>query len=122
MVSGFLLSQNVYFDHWKAALPLGRCLAASRQRCAQRWLSNGRIDVEALYSPLVLWAMQPWQMLAHCASFGAYVGIALLEKADQLVARFGAITLLADRAFPSTELLAWFSGQIRSSCVMRLRG
>jgi hypothetical protein len=47
--------------------------------------------------------------------------IALLEKADQLVARFGAITLLANRAFPSTELLAWFSGQIRSSYVMRLR-
>ena len=37
------------------------------------------------------------------------------------MARLGAITLLADRAFPSTELLAWLSGQIRSSYVMRLR-
>ncbi|CAK6688451.1 hypothetical protein [Synechococcus sp. CBW1107] len=58
MVSGLLLSQTVGFDHWKAALPLGWCLAASWQRRAQRWLSHGRIDVEVLYIPLVLWASQ----------------------------------------------------------------
>ncbi|MCT0228230.1 hypothetical protein KQ300_08545 [Synechococcus sp. CS-1331] len=37
------------------------------------------------------------------------------------MAWLGAITLLAERAFPSTELLAWFSGQIRLICVMWLR-
>ena len=63
-----------------------------------------------------------WQTLEHpSASVSAEVVIALLEKADQLLTRFGAITLLADRAFPSTELLAWFSGQTRLSTVMRLR-
>ena len=160
MVSGLLLSQTVCFDHWKVALPLGRCLAASWQRRAQRWLSNGRIDVEALYSPLVLWAIQPWQKPGHClhlaldttvlwnrfcvvmvsvvchgraipllwqtlehpsASVSAEVVIALLERADRLLAEFGSTTLLADRAFPSAELLAWFSGQTRWSYVMRLR-
>jgi hypothetical protein len=36
-------------------------LPASWQRRCRRWLSNRRIDAEALYSPLVLWAMQQWQ-------------------------------------------------------------
>jgi hypothetical protein len=64
-----------------------------------------------------------WQTLEHpSASVSAEVVIGLLEKADQLLARFDAITLLADRAFPSAELLAWFSGQTRWSYVMRFRG
>ena len=33
-------------------------------RC-RRWLSNQRIGVEALYGPLVLWAIQHWQKLGH---------------------------------------------------------
>jgi 8-oxo-dGTP diphosphatase len=33
----------------------------SWQRRCQRWLSNERIDVEALYGPLILWALQHWQ-------------------------------------------------------------
>jgi hypothetical protein len=38
-----------------------------------------------------------WQTLEHpSASVSASVSIALLEKADQLLAGFGAITLLAD--------------------------
>jgi hypothetical protein len=160
MVAGLLLSQTVCFDRWKTVLPLGHCLAASWQRRCQRWLSNTRIDVEALYGPPVLWALQHWQKpgqtlhlaldttmlwnrccvvvlsvvchgraipllwrtLEHpSASVSASVSIALLEKADRLLAAFGAITLLADRAFPSEELLSWFDGKARWSYVMRLR-
>ena len=32
------------------------------------------------------------------------------------------ITVLADRVFPSAELLGWFEGRERWSTVMRLRG
>ena len=64
-----------------------------------------------------------WQTLEHpSASVSASVSIALLEKADQLLAGFGTITLLADRAFPCDELLSWFRGRSRWSYVMRLRG
>jgi hypothetical protein len=37
----------------------------------------------------------------------------LLEKADQLLIGFGAITLLADRALPCDALIAWFGGKPR---------
>ena len=50
------------------------------------------------------------------------MSIALLEKADQLLSGFGAITLLADRAFPCDELITWFKSRPRWSFVMRLRG
>lgn len=43
MVAGLLLSEIVCFDRWK------------------RWPSNERIDVETLYGPLILWAIQHWQ-------------------------------------------------------------
>jgi hypothetical protein len=161
MVAGLLLSETVCFDRWKTRLPLAHCLAASWQRRCQRWLANGRIDVEALYGPLVFWAIQQWQNPGHTlhlaldttmlwnrfcvvvvsvvahgraipllwqtlehpsATVSASVSIALLEKADQLLAGFGAITLLADRAFPCDELLSWFRGRSRWSYVMRLRG
>ncbi|MFZ9464381.1 MAG: hypothetical protein ACO262_12310, partial [Vulcanococcus sp.] len=161
MVAGLLLSETVCFDRWKTRLPLAHCLAASWQRRCGRWLTNSRIDVEALYGPLVLWAFQYWQNPGHSlhlaldttmlwnrccvvvvsvvahgraipllwqtlehpsASVSASVSIALLEKADQLLAGFGAITLLADRAFPCDELLSWFRGRSRWSYVMRLRG
>ena len=159
MVAGLLLSQSVCFDRWKTVLPLGRCLAASWQRRCQRWLSNDRIDVEALYGPLILWAIQRWQtpgqalhlaldttllwnrycvvmlsVVVHgravpllwttldhpSASVSAEVSIALLNRADRLLAPFGAITQLADRGFPSTALLAWFEGKPRWRYVMRL--
>jgi len=161
MVAGLLLSETVCFDRWKARLPLAYCLAASWQRRCQRWLANSRIDVEALYGPLILWAIEHWQNPGHTlhlaldttmlwnrfcvvvlsvvchgraipllwqtlehpsASVSASVSIGLLEKADQLLVGFGAITLLADRAFPCDELLSWFRGRPRWSCVMRLRG
>jgi hypothetical protein len=161
MVAGLLLSETVCFDRWKARLPLAYCLAASWQRRCQRWLANSRIDVEALYGPLILWAIEHWQNPGHTlhlaldttmlwnrfcvvvlsvvahgraipllwqtlehpsASVSASVSIALLEKADQLLAGFGAITLLADRAFPCDELLSWFRVRSRWSYVMRLRG
>jgi hypothetical protein len=161
MVAGLLLSETVCFDRWKARLPMTRCLAASWQRRCQRWLANSRIDVQALYGPLVLWAFQHWQkpdhslhlaldttllwnrfcvvvlsVVAHgraipllwqtlehpSASVSASVSIALLEKADRLLSGFGSITLLADRAFPCDELIAWFGGRTRWSTVMRLRG
>jgi hypothetical protein len=42
-----------------------------------------------------------WQTPEHpSASDSASVSIALLEKADQLLGDFRAITVLADRAFP----------------------
>ena len=161
MVAGLLLSETVCFDRWKTRLPMARCLAASWQRRCQRWLANSRIDVQALYGPLILWAIQHWQNPGHTlhlaldttvlwnrccvvvvsvvahgraipllwqtlehpsASVSASVSIALLEKADQLLSGFGAITLLADRAFPCEELIAWFSGKPRWGYVMRLRG
>ncbi|QNI65639.1 hypothetical protein [Synechococcus sp. A15-44] len=47
-----------------------------------------------------------WHTLEHSrASISASVSIALLEKADRLLAGFSEITLLADRAFPCAELL-----------------
>ena len=134
MVAGLLLSETVCFDRWKTRLPMARCLAASWQRRCQRWLANSRIDVQALYGPLILWAIEHWQNPGHTlhlaldttllwnrfcvvvvsvvahgraipllwqtlehpsASVSASVSIALLEKADQLLAGFGAITLLA---------------------------
>ena len=64
-----------------------------------------------------------WQALDHpSASVSAAVSIGLLEKADRLLAGFGAITLLADRAFPCAELLGWFDGRERWRYVMRLPG
>jgi len=64
-----------------------------------------------------------WQTLEHpSASVSASVSIALLEKADQLLSGFGALTLLADRAFPCDELIAWFGGKPRWCYVMRMRG
>ncbi|MGA0909275.1 MAG: transposase, partial [Burkholderiaceae bacterium] len=161
MVAGLLLSETVCFDHWKARLPMAHCLAASWQRRCQRWLANSRIDVESLYGPLVLWAIQHWQQpgqalhlaldttvlwnrccvvvlsvvchgraipllwqtLEHpSASVSAEEVIGLLERADRLLCGFSAITLLADRGFPSAALLRWFEGRERWSYVMRLRG
>ena len=161
MVAGLALSETVCFDRWKTRLPLGYCLAASWQRRCQRWLANSRIDVQALYGPLILWTIQHWQKPGHTlhlaldttmlwnrfcvvvlsvvahgraipllwqtlehpsASVSASVSIALLEKADRLLAGFESITLLADRAFPCDELIAWFGGRSRWSYVMRLRG
>ena len=53
-----------------------------------------------------------WQTLERpSASVSAAVSIGLLEKADQLLAGFGAITLLADRAFPCAELLGWLENR-----------
>jgi len=46
-------------------------------------------------------------MLEHpSASVSASVSIALLEKVDQLLAGFGSIMLLVDRAFPCEDLIA----------------
>lgn len=161
MVAGLLLSKTACFGHWKRALPLQHCLAASLQRRCRRWLGNERMDAAAIYGPLVLWAIQHWQkpgQVLHLAldttvmwnrfcvvllsvvchgraipllwqtleprnaSASAEVVIALLERANRLLARFGAITVLADRGFPSTELLDWFERRERWSYVMRLRG
>ena len=160
MVAGLLLSQTVCFDRWKSVLPLGHCLASSWQRRCQRWLSNSRIDVEALYGPLILWAIQHWQkpgqalhlaldttmlwnrccvvvlsVVAHgravpllwrtlehpSASVSAELVIALLNRADWLLEEFSAITLLADRGFPSAELLGWFDAKPCWHYLMRLR-
>ncbi len=64
-----------------------------------------------------------WQTLEHpSARVSASISIALLEKADRLLAGFESITLLAHRAFPCDELIAWFGGRTRWNYVMRLRG
>jgi hypothetical protein len=60
MVTRLLLSQTVCFDRWKTVLPMGHCLAASWQRRCQRWLSNGRVDVELLFGFLTQWALHNW--------------------------------------------------------------
>ena len=65
MLTGLLLSETVCFDRWKARLPLAHRLAASWQLRCGRWLANSRIDVEALYGPLILWAIQHWQNQGH---------------------------------------------------------
>ena len=161
MVAGLALSETVCFDRWKTRLPLAHCLAASWQRRCQRWLANSRIDVQALYGPLILWAIQHWQKPGHTlhlaldttmlwnrfcvvvlsvvvhgraipllwqtlehpsASVSASVSIALLKKADRLLAGFELITLLADRAFPCDQLIAWLCSRPRWNYVMRLRG
>jgi hypothetical protein len=161
MVAGLLLSETICFDRWKTRLPFAHCLASSWQRRCQRWLSNRRIDVEAIDGPLIVWAIQHWQNQGHSlhlaldttmlwnrfcvvvvsvvahgrailllwqtlehpsASVSASISIALLEKADQLLIGFESITLLADRAFPCDELIAWFKSRPRWSYVMRLRG
>jgi hypothetical protein len=61
-----------------------------------------------------------WQTLEH-PSASAEISIALLEKADRLLAAFGSITLLADLGFPSAELLGWFERRPHWHYVMRLR-
>jgi hypothetical protein len=64
-----------------------------------------------------------WQTLEHpSASVSAEVVIALLLLADQLPADCSVITVLADRGFPSAELLPWFETKPSWRCVMRLRG
>ncbi len=65
MVAGLLISQTVCFGQWQRTLLLQHCLASSWQRRCRRWQSNQRIDVEALYGPLVLWAIQQWQKPDH---------------------------------------------------------
>lgn len=160
MVAGLSLSETVSLGRWNSLLPLD-CMAASWERRCQRFLSNSRIDVEALYAPLILWAIQGWQkpgqalhlaldttmlwdrycvvvlsVVAHgraipllwhtlehsSSSVSAGISISMLEKADQLLAGFGDITLLADRAFPCRELLAWFNDRPRWTYIMRLQG
>ena len=61
MVAGSLLSQTLCCDRWKTALPLDRSLATSWQRRCQRWFSNDRIEIAAIYEPLCLWFLQHWQ-------------------------------------------------------------
>jgi hypothetical protein len=57
----------------------------------------------------------------NSASVSAEVVIGLLERTERLLAGFSAITMLADRAFPSAELLGWFEARSRWRYVMRLR-
>lgn len=53
-----------------------------------------------------------WKALEHpSANVSVAVSIGLLQKADRLLAGFGAITLLADHAFPCAELLGWLENQ-----------
>ena len=61
MLAAMTLSETIVFDRWSNYLELGKCLAASKQRRCQRWFSNDRIDVSAIYGPLIHWAMQQWQ-------------------------------------------------------------
>ena len=58
MVAGLLASESACFVRWKTRLPLAHCLAVSWQRRCQRWLANSRIDVQAAYGTLIIWAIQ----------------------------------------------------------------
>ena len=143
MVTGLLLSQTVCFDQWKRSVPLNRSLPASWQRRCRRWLGNGRIEPEGFYGPLVLWALQQWQNPSHtlhlvldttvlwnrfCVVVLSVVchGRAIpllwqtLEHPSANVSAEVVIALLADRAFPSGELLGWFDGRPRWRYVMWL--
>jgi hypothetical protein len=61
MVAGLLLSQTLCFDNWMSVLPLGHCRVTSWQRRCRRWLSNVRIDVEAIYGPLIHGSLHQWK-------------------------------------------------------------
>ena len=125
MVAGLLLSETVCFDHWKTKLPLAHCLAASWQRRCQRWLANSRIDAEALYGPLFLWAIQHWQKPSHSLHLALDTTVLWNRSCVvvlSVVCHGRAIPLLADRGFPSAELLRWLEGRERWRYVMRLRG
>jgi hypothetical protein len=62
-----------------------------------------------------------WRTLVHpSASFSAEISIEMLKTADQMLAGFGSITLLADCGFPSAELLSWFDDQLRWITMMRI--
>jgi len=62
-----------------------------------------------------------WRTLEHpSASISAEISIAMLQKADRILAGYGPIILLADRGFPSAELLSWFNEQPQWTYVMRL--
>ncbi len=64
-----------------------------------------------------------WHTVEHPSpSVSAAVSIGLLEKVDRLLAGFGAITLLADRAFPCAELLGWLDSKPGWTYVMQLPG
>ena len=52
-----------------------------------------------------------WQTLEHpSTSVSAEVVIALLQCAERLLVGVPAITVLADRAFPSADLFSWLEG------------
>jgi hypothetical protein len=62
-----------------------------------------------------------WRTLVHpSASISAGISIEMLKQADQMLADFGPITLLADRDFPSADLLSWFDDQPRWTTMMRI--
>ena len=55
------------------------------------------------------------------ASVSVELVIALLNRADWLLAEFSSIARLADHGFPSAELLGWFEAKPCWRYVMRLR-
>jgi hypothetical protein len=62
-----------------------------------------------------------WRTLeTPSASISAEISIAMLQQVDRILADYGPIILLADRGFPSAELLSWFNDQPRWSYGMRL--
>ena len=62
-----------------------------------------------------------WRTLEHpSASISAEISISILQKADRILAGYGPIILLADRGFPSAELLSWFNNKPQWTYVMRL--
>ncbi|MFM8275429.1 MAG: hypothetical protein ACKN89_00325 [Cyanobium sp.] len=64
-----------------------------------------------------------WTRLEHSsASVSAEVVISLLQKADQLLQGFETVVVLADRAFPSNDLLSWLDDNPGWKFLMRLRG
>ena len=61
MVVALLHSGEVNLPRWLAYLPSRGRYAQSKQRRVRRWLSNPRINVHRLYTPLIRAALANWQ-------------------------------------------------------------
>lgn len=62
MVVGLIESEKIGLTHWIPYAEVRAKMAQSVQRRFQRWLENERIEVNALYGPLIQQALSEWQM------------------------------------------------------------
>lgn len=60
MVVGLIRSERVGLRSWLPYVESRASYAQSTQRRFQRWLTNGRIEVNTLYGPLIEHALREW--------------------------------------------------------------